>query len=88
MPGTAIVLAVGDEFQPDVLLHRDDVADRLLLDALEARAVAAGLGLLARLDQGLRPDQAAHMVGAERRKHVFCPSGGFAKVGARSGGKQ
>ena len=78
MPCAAIVFAVGDELQPDVLLHRDDIADRLLLDALEAGAVAAAFGLLARLDQRLRPDQAAHMVGAERWA-CFSPSGGFAK---------
>ena len=68
VPGAAIVLAVGDELEPDVLLHRDHVADRRLLDALELGVGRSPFSAsLARLDQRLRPDQAAHMVGAERR---------------------
>src|SRR6478609_2915744 len=68
MPGMAIVLAVGDELEPQLLLHAHDVADRGLLDAPElGRRDRPFLRLLPRLDQSVRADEAADMVGAVRR---------------------
>ena len=61
-------LAVGDALQADVFLERDDRGDRLVLDATQrlGRDLAARL-LLARLEQALRAQEAADMVGAKGR---------------------
>ena len=68
VPGMAIVLAVGNELQPQLLLHADHVADRGLLDALElGLRDRLLLRLLPRPDQCVRPDEAADMIGAIRR---------------------
>src|SRR5258708_26322995 len=65
-----VVLAVGDEFQPDVLLQAHHAADRVVLDTRQLgrrqRALFDGFPCL---DQRIGPDQAADMVGAERRFH-------------------
>ena len=50
LPAAAVVFAVGDDLEPEVLLHRDDVADRGLLDTLEL-----GVGELPFLDAPRAP---------------------------------
>ena len=68
--GAAPELAVGDDLQPDVLLQLDDVADRVVLDRGQPFAVElAGGVLLPRAQQFRRAQQAADMLGAERRIH-------------------
>ena len=68
VPGGAAELAVGDRLQPGLLLHADDVPDRLVLGLREALVVEPAGGVrLARLEQLGRPQQAADVVGAERR---------------------
>src|SRR5262249_46010582 len=68
VPGMAVVLAVGSEPESQVLLQAYDLADRRLLDRTQfLRRQVALLGPLARRDQRVRTDQAADMVGAERR---------------------
>jgi hypothetical protein len=68
MPGGAVELAVGHKPQPQVLLQPDHFADRGLLDRRQfGRRDFAALAAFARRDQRGRPDQAADMVGAERR---------------------
>ncbi len=68
----AIVLAVGDEPEPEILLQAHHLADGGVLDALELGVGnLVPIGPLARLDQRVRPDQAADMVGAERRLGSF-----------------
>src|SRR5580693_1018137 len=65
-----VVLAVGGELEPNVLLQAHYAADRLMLDARQlGRWDLAFLRSLSRPDQRVRPDQAADMVGAERRFH-------------------
>ena len=55
--------------QADVLLHPHDLADRLVLDAREAppSSMRPGGVLLARREERGRAQQAADVVGAERR---------------------
>src|SRR6185437_12316315 len=68
MPGGALILAVSGELEPDLLLHLDDRAHRILLDAaklLGGQFLAREF--LARLDQRLRAQKAADMIGAKRR---------------------
>jgi hypothetical protein len=61
-------LAVGDAAKPQVFLVADDLADRLVLDATQPGGVdAAGRAVLARLQERRRAEQAADMVGTERR---------------------
>ncbi len=64
----AAEFAVGDAFQADILLQLDDVPDRAVLDLVQLifrnRLVAQ---LVARLDQLVRAQQAADMIGAKRR---------------------
>ena len=77
MPHGAAELAVGDAVQADLLLHVDRVADAAVLDLAQARGRdLAGRGIGARLRQLGRAQQAADMVGAERRRrgHAFSPS--------------
>src|SRR5580698_10618903 len=68
LPGKAVVFAVGDEPQPDVLLQAHHGANRIVLDARQlGRWDLALLRGRSRRDQRIGPDQAADMVGAERR---------------------
>ena len=68
MPPGAAELAVGDRLQADLLLLLDDALDLAVLDRLERGGVDLALGALrARLLQRGRTQQAADMVGAERR---------------------
>ena len=54
--------------EPDLLLHADDLVDRVVLGGLEALVVELAGGVrLARLEQLGRAQQAADVVGAERR---------------------
>jgi hypothetical protein len=49
-------------------LLADDVADRVVLDPAQLAGVEAARGeVVARLEEGLRAEQAADLVGAERR---------------------
>src|SRR5580693_9146387 len=65
-----VVFAVGGELQPDVLLQAHYAADRVVLDAGQlGRRQLALLRRRPRRNQRIRPDQAADMVGAERRFH-------------------
>ena len=49
-------------------LQPHDLADRVVLDAQQlGRRHLAFFGRLARRNQGIGPDQAADMIGAERR---------------------
>src|SRR5271156_1888073 len=64
----AAIFAVGDRLEPDALLERDRVANRRVFDGAQllggdfaARAIAAGL------QQFRWPQQAADVVGSERR---------------------
>src|SRR6266513_3812943 len=75
-PAAPAELAVGDRLQADALLRRDAFADAAVLDGAQFRAVmrpqVALRGLrseeaLARLLKRLWPQQAADLVGAERR---------------------
>jgi len=66
--GAAPKLAVGHDFEPDLLLHAHHLADAVVLDANER--VIGDLPARAppeRLTQWRRPEQAAHMIGAKRR---------------------
>ena len=69
VPGGAAQLPVGDRAQADLLLHRDRVANRLVLGGAqllcgEAALVVRGAGL----EQRRRTQQAADVVGAEGRR--------------------
>ena len=65
-------LAVGDGLQADVGLEAHDLVDRAVLDLaqLRGRDLAAGL-LLTRLQQVSRTEEAADVVGAERRRGAY-----------------
>ena len=66
--GAAAEFAVGHDLQPDLLLHLHDIADALILNLRKMRVVDALARMVAEcLTQHLRPQQAADMVGAERR---------------------
>jgi len=69
----AAEFAVGDHGKPGVHLQRDGVADRRILRGDKAGLVERTIGEGAiSLAQSLRAQQAADMVGAERRAmHVF-----------------
>ena len=68
MPPGAAEFAVGDRLQADFFLAFDDALDLAVFDRLERGGVDLALGaLLARLLQRGRPQQAADMIGAERR---------------------
>ena len=64
----AVVLAVGHQLEPELLLHAHHVADRRLLNApeLSLRDLVV-LSLLARPDQRVGPDQAADVIGTKGR---------------------
>ena len=66
--GGAAELAVGDRFETGVLLQGDGPADgRVLSLAERGRGDGAGVEGAPRLAQGRGPEQAADVVGAERR---------------------
>ena len=72
MPPGAAELAVGDRRKPDLLLLLDDALDLAVLDRLEVGGSDLALGaLLARLLQRGRAQQAADVIGAERRLGAF-----------------
>ena len=67
--GTAAEFAVGDDLQPDLLLHLHDIADAVILDLSQNahHRCACAHVIAERLAQHLRPQQAADMIGTERR---------------------
>src|SRR5262245_45520111 len=68
MPPRAAELAVGDRAKADLFLFPDDALDLAVLDLLECFRADLALGtFLPRLLEGGRAQQAADMVGAERR---------------------
>src|ERR1700757_1887166 len=68
MPGAAVVLTVRHQLESEVLLQAHDIADRLVLDALELGIRHFALvRLFARLDEGGGPDEAADVLCAEGR---------------------
>ena len=68
VPRRAAELPVGRRAQSDVLLQRDDVADRVVLDRAQAGGVDAALReVVTGLHQRPRAQQAADVVGPERR---------------------
>src|SRR5262245_12650534 len=82
VPPGAAELAVGGELEPDLLLLPDHLLDLAVLDLLQLRG--ADLALLALAPRGLerrRAQQAAHVIGPERRlgslhgsSVIYCPS--------------
>ena len=67
--GAAPVLAVIDRLQADLLLQLEGAQDRRVLDGAEGRIVDPSRAVIAKgLLQRRRPQQAADMVGAERRR--------------------
>jgi hypothetical protein len=67
VPGAATELAVGRRPQSDVLLHADDVEDRLVFDRAQLGVVDAPLGMVgARAQEPLWAQQATDVVGAKR----------------------
>ena len=84
--GTAPEFAVGNDLQPDLLLHLHDIADAAIGNLCKMRVIDALAGVLAHviaecLAQHLRPQQAADMVGAERGRPC-----GFSIIGFLPGG--
>ena len=72
MPPRAPVFAVGDRLKADLFLLLDDLLDLAVLDLLELRGGdGAGLALRARVFDGRRAQDAADVVGAERRLGSF-----------------
>ena len=68
VPRRAAELSVGRDVQADVLLQGDDIADRLVLDRAQAGGVdPARREIMAGLHQCSRAQQAADVVGPERR---------------------
>ena len=71
--GIAAQLAVGDHVDPDLLLERQGLVDRTILDALEGGWVQlAGLGSGSRPLQRLRPEEAADDLGADALRAHRC----------------
>ena len=70
----AAELAVGDPLEADLLLPPDHLADALVLDGAQRRRVdLVGEELLPRLAQGGGTQEAADVIGAERRGHWLLP---------------
>jgi hypothetical protein len=68
VPPRAAELAVGDGVKSDFFLLFDDALDFAILDRLQRLAGYGAAGALrARFMNGRRPEQAADVVGAERR---------------------
>src|SRR5262249_52062522 len=69
VPGGAAELAVGRRSQPGVLLHPDDLGDRLVLNGAQLGGGDLARGeVSAGIQQFLRPQQAADVVSPERRQ--------------------
>ena len=67
--GPAAELAVGDDLQADVFLQLDHAGNGIVLDRRELAAIEFSRGVLMACAQELRrPQQAADMFGAERRR--------------------
>jgi hypothetical protein len=87
VPHGAAVFAVGHGFEPDLLLPPDSFDDRLVLDLAQRRRVDLAAGAaLARLLQLRRTQQAADMVGAERRRGPLHGSLRLPRSSLRRGG--
>src|SRR6202050_4335803 len=78
LPKGAIVFAVGDELKTQLFLHLHDRTDGVVLNARQL--FLGNLVLLRRLprpDECIRPNEAADMIGPERRslarRHICCP---------------
>ena len=72
LPRSAVVFAVGDDLQANILLQAHNLLHRFMLDLQQLRRRHPPLARsLARIDEPLRPDQAADMVGAKRRSGAF-----------------
>ncbi len=70
--GAAAEFAVGDDLEPDLLLHLHHVADAGVLDLREFGIVDSLAHVIAkRLTQGLRAQQASHMIGTEWRAALW-----------------
>jgi hypothetical protein len=68
VPRRAAELAVGGGLEPDLALHGDYRLDRGVLDrAHVVRVQPPGGEVLARGEQRIGPQQAADVIGAERR---------------------
>jgi hypothetical protein len=68
VPGSAAELAVGGGAQPGIFLHLHGFADRLVLDRAQLVTIDATRGVvITGLKQRRRAEQAADVVGAERR---------------------
>ena len=71
MPGLPAHLAVGDALEPDPFLQGDRVADGRVLGSAEGvGGGVSGLALEAQRLQRGRTQEAADMIGAERRPRV------------------
>ena len=71
MPRAAPELAVGDALEPDLLLHPHEIADRGILDPPQFLGRDPPRLMFGPRPQQLRrPQQAAHVVGAERWSNV------------------
>jgi hypothetical protein len=94
VPGRAAELAVGCRLEPGLTLEAHDLADRLVFGRAETRGVEPARRVLrARLEQLGRTEQAADMIGAERRCRSLGHSGEIAgylilaSINARAGPK-
>ena len=77
----AAIFAVGDRFEAEPFLIAYDVADRVVLDRAKLlRADRVGRLAAARLEQRLGPQEAADLVGAERRPRLA--SCAFVSIGS------
>ena len=72
--------------QPDLLLHAHDLADRVVLDGAQLLVVEPAVRVRGpRVEQPLRAQQAADVVGAERRRVPRMLSGHLRISSSRSG---
>src|SRR6185437_6139545 len=92
VPGGAPELADGDRPQPDLLLHPDRLADRVVLGGPQVTGGdRAARGFLTGLEQVAGAEQAADVIGAERRCRAYghgILSAGFSgaqAIGVRAG---
>ncbi len=73
----AAELAVGRGLQPDLLLQTDGVADGRVLDGTQLGRVDPARGeVVARREQVRRAEQAADVIGAERRRRALTHQAG------------
>jgi GNAT superfamily N-acetyltransferase len=77
MPPRAAEFAIGNRLQTDLFLLAYDAFDLAVLDRFQRRGIDRALGELgARVPQRRRAQQAADMIGAERRRGAL-GHGGF-----------